>query len=255
MSGTILCLTFLQHQMKILYIFPHPDDECYGPAGAIYSQRQEGHEIHLLTLTKGGATKERFRLGLSVEKMGELRVMEMNEVAKILELSSLTVWDWTDSGMQDMDPRFMEKEIADFILELKPEVLVTYPVHGISGFHDHLVCHAVVKRVFLDLKDNPANQFLKRLAFYTVSDNDSPTFSPEGFVRMRHSLKERIDCEITISDEAFQKNLDALNCYKTYFEIIEASKIKDKLSKTIHFEFYNEDFKPALTGIEQNIEF
>jgi LmbE family N-acetylglucosaminyl deacetylase len=235
--------------MKILYIFPHPDDESYGPAGAMYAQRQEGHEVHLLTLTKGGATKERVRLGLSVEEMGEIRVFEMQEVAKVLNLSSLNIWDWTDNGMQEMDPRDMEKEIADFIMDLKPQIVVTYPVHGISGFHDHLVCHAIVKRAFLDLKENAENQFLKRLAFFTIIDNGSPTFSPEGIVRMRHSEEERIDCELNISDEAFQKNLDALDCYKTYQAVIEISKIKEKISKTVHYEFYNEAFSPRLKDI------
>jgi len=253
MSGAIMCLTFLLYHMKLLYIFPHPDDESYGPAGAMFAQKQEGHEVHLLTLTKGGATKERFQLGLSVEEMGELRVKEMQEVAKVLELSSLNIWDWTDNGMQDMDPRFMEKEIANFILELKPQIIITYPVHGISGFHDHLICHAVVKRVFLELKENPANQFLKRLAFFTIIDNGSPTFSPEGFVRMRHSAEERIDCELNISDEAFQKNLDALDCYKTYQAVIEISKIKEKIGKAIHYEFYNEVFSPRLNDISAEI--
>jgi LmbE family N-acetylglucosaminyl deacetylase len=239
--------------MKILYIFPHPDDESYGPAGAMYAQRQEGQEVHLLTLTKGGATKERHRLGLSIEEMGEIRVAEMMEVSKILELSSINVWDWTDSGMQDMDPRIMEKKIADFILELKPQIVVTYPVHGISGFHDHIVCHAIVKSAFLNLKDNPENSFLKRLAFYTIPDNGSPVFLKDGFVRMKHSVEERIDCEVVISDEAFQKNLDALDCYKTYQAVIEISKIKEKIGKTVHYEFYNEDYSPSLTSLTQNL--
>jgi LmbE family N-acetylglucosaminyl deacetylase len=253
MSGAVLCLTFLKFQMKILYIFPHPDDESYGPAGAMFAQKREGHEVHLLTLTKGGATKERFRLGLSVEEMGALRVSEMHEVAKVLELSSLSIWDWTDSGMQDMDPRIMEKEIANFILELKPEVVVTYPVHGISGFHDHLICHAIVKRVFLDLKENPENHFLKRLAFHTIPDDGSPIFLKGGYVRMKHSVEDRIDCEVSISEEAFQKNLDALDCYKSYQAVIEISKIKEKIGKTVHYEFFQEVFSPRLKDISAEI--
>ena len=58
--------------MKILYIFPHPDDESFGPANAMSKQRRQGHEVHLLTLTKGGATRQRHKYGYSVEEMGEL---------------------------------------------------------------------------------------------------------------------------------------------------------------------------------------
>ena len=149
---------------KILYIYPHPDDESFGPAAAMHSQIKQGHEVYLLTLTKGGATKQRFKLGLSVEEMGEVRYKEMLEVEKVLGLSGMTVLDFPDSGLKEMDPRILEKTIQEHIQQIKPEIVVTYPVHGISGFHDHLITHAVVKRVYLEMLDNPVN-FLKRLAF------------------------------------------------------------------------------------------
>ena len=59
--------------MKILYVFPHPDDESFGPARAIAAQVRAGHSVCLLTLTKGGATKERFKLGYTVQQMGDVR--------------------------------------------------------------------------------------------------------------------------------------------------------------------------------------
>ncbi len=36
--------------MRILYIFPHPDDESFGPARAMAAQRRQGHDVYLLTL-------------------------------------------------------------------------------------------------------------------------------------------------------------------------------------------------------------
>ena len=60
--------------MKILYIFPHPDDESFGVAHAMSKQRRQGHEVYLLTLTKGGATRQRFKYGYSVAEMGGMLV-------------------------------------------------------------------------------------------------------------------------------------------------------------------------------------
>jgi len=239
--------------MKILYIFPHPDDESYGPAAAMHQQIQQGHEVHLLTLTKGGATKERERLGLSIEEMGNLRESEMQTVAKVLHLSALTVWDWPDNSLQDIDPRNLERAIAAFIRQLQPEIVVSYPVHGISGFHDHLICHAVVKRVFLQLQDEGNNDYLRRLAFYTVLDHGQSTFSPDGFIRMRHSIQERIDCTINLTEENLSKNREALFCYKSYVQTIETSGILDKLGKHAHFEFYNEKFDPPLSSLTASL--
>ena len=59
--------------MRILYVFAHPDDESFGPARAISKQRRQGHEVYLLTLTRGGATRLRHKFGYSVDEMGEAK--------------------------------------------------------------------------------------------------------------------------------------------------------------------------------------
>ena len=128
--------------MRILYIYPHPDDESFGPAHVMHKQRRQGHEVHLLTLTRGGATRQRHKLGYTIEQMGAIRHEEMKTVARVLDLSSLTVLDLPDSGLKELDPRDIETVIREHVETLKPHVIVSYPVHGISGFHDHLVTHA-----------------------------------------------------------------------------------------------------------------
>jgi len=230
--------------MKILYVFPHPDDESYGPAGAIYQQLQAGHEVHLLTLTEGEATRMRHKLGLSKAEMGQVRRKEMEAVAQVLGLSSLTVWTWPDSQLQDLDPRPLVQELKAFIQQLKPEILVSYPVHGISGFHDHLVTHSLIKQCFLELKTE-GHSPIKRLAFYTIPDHGQATFSGD-FIRMRHTTKERIDCIEPLSAQAIQKNREALMAYESYQEVIEESGILNKLDEKAHYEFFQENFEPPV---------
>ena len=67
--------------MRILYVFAHPDDESFGPARVMSKQRRQGHEVYLLTLTRGGATRQRHKFGYSVDEMGEVRYKEMLDVA------------------------------------------------------------------------------------------------------------------------------------------------------------------------------
>ncbi|MBF0433606.1 MAG: PIG-L family deacetylase [Fibrobacteria bacterium] len=236
--------------MKILYIFPHPDDESFGPAAAIHSQLSQGHEVHLLTLTRGGATRQRHKLGLSVSEMGEVRYKEMLDVEKTLGLNSMTVLDYPDSGLQEMDPRELENTIKDFIKKMTPDVIVTYPVHGISGFHDHLVTHAVVKRVYLELKDEGAS-YLKRLAFVTVPDDGSPSWSGKGLPRLKLSGEELIDCIINLNDDDVNALKDALACYATYKETIEESGVVETIGDKLYFEFFQEDCKPVVDSITQ----
>ena len=195
---------------SFLYVFPHPDDESFGPAAAIHRQRREGHAVHLLTLTRGGATKVRFDLGLSIEAMGEVRRREMEAMAEVLALSSLTVLDLPDSGLAEMDPRELEAVVREHVVRLRPEIVVTYPVHGISGFHDHLVTHAVVKRAWCAMRDDGEGG--RRLAFHTLA-----AVPPgERPVHLNASAAASIDCYVQAAPADLEAQRAALACYGTY---------------------------------------
>jgi LmbE family N-acetylglucosaminyl deacetylase len=236
--------------MKILYIYPHPDDESFGPARAMSKQRRKGHEVYLLTLTKGGATRQRFKFGYSIEEMGEVRYKEMQEVARTLDLSGMTVLDLPDSGLKEMDPRDIEKVIVDEMERIQPQVVVTYAVHGISGFHDHLVSHAVVKRVFVELKEKAS--WLKRLAFHTLT---AETAEKSPHFRLNSSTGDEIDCIFQVDPRDIEKNLEALDCYVTFRETIEKTGIKDFVrEKDIVFEIFRENYDPPLSDLFERIK-
>jgi LmbE family N-acetylglucosaminyl deacetylase len=230
--------------MKALYVFPHPDDESFGVGHAMARQRRDGHEVHLLTLTRGGATKQRHRLEYSVEQMGEVRFREMQEVRKVLDLTSLIVLDFPDGGLKECDPRDLERAVREAVVRIEPHVLITYPVHGISGFHDHLVSHAVVKRVFVELEDTVPG--LQRLAFSTVTEalaKASPHFA------LSHSTESEIDCLLPVEPQDVETCRRALDCYETFQETIERSGIKGLLPEEVAFEFFQERFAPPVADL------
>lgn len=230
--------------MKVLYIFPHPDDESFGPAPAMVKQRRDGHEVYLLTLTKGGATKQREKFGYTVSEMGEVRFEEMKNVAKVLNLSGMEVLDLPDSGMKEMYPEEIEKVIEEHIEKIKPDVVVTYAVHGISGFHDHLVTHAAVKSVYCRMKKSAG--YLKRRAFFTLSEEDA---AKQKHFRISGSKDDEIDIIETADDSDIVKVREALDCYVTFKATIDASDIKNQLSKDVKFEIFKESYSPKLKNI------
>jgi LmbE family N-acetylglucosaminyl deacetylase len=230
--------------MKIIYIYPHPDDESFGSAHAIAKQRRQGHEVYLLTLTKGGATRQRHKYGYSIEEMGDVRFAEMQNVARVLDLTGMTVLDLPDSGLKEMDPRDIETVVEQHIQHIKPDVVITYPVHGISGFHDHLVTHAVVKRVYLNLK--PSSPHLKRLAFLTITEEQA---SQTALFHLNASTPGEIDCVFQTGDADIETARKALECYVTFQETIEKSGIKDFITHEIYYEIFQEQHDPPLADI------
>lgn len=229
--------------MRILYVFSHPDDESFGPSLAIAAQRRAGHEVYLLTLTRGEATKVRHKFGWSLEQMGEARYREMLAVKQTLDLSDMRVLTFADGKLKELDPWSIEEAVRNEILRVKPHVVVTYPVHGVSGFHDHIITHTTVTRAYLELK-GPEHSWLQRLAYFTLA-----TAPAEFPWHLNVTKPEEIDCtfEVTESDmELFHK---ALDCYVTYAEVIASTKIHDFFGKDVHFEIFREDHKPPLTDL------
>lgn len=229
--------------MRILYVFPHPDDESFGPARAIAAQRRQGHEVYLLTLTRGEATKVRQKLGWTLEQMGEARHRELEAVAETLDLTDLRVLPLPDSGLKELDPWTIETAIREEVARVAPHVLVTFPVHGISGFPDHIVTHFAVTRVYLELRggDHP---WLQRLAFFTIAS------APADFPwHVNVTATAEIDCICQVMDADMERFHNALDCYVTYADVIARTRVHEVFDRDVHFELFREDHKPPLTDL------
>jgi len=232
-----------------LYVFPHPDDECFGPAPAIARQRRTGHDVHLLTLTRGEATSQRERLGYSKDEMAQTRYEEMQDVANVLELTSLTVLEYPDGQLAELDPIRLEEEVAQRIHEIEPDLVVSYPVHGVSGHPDHLVAHAVVKRVVCALRTD-GTWYPRRLAFFTLAPPSDEVVRAE---HLSHSPEALIDCVETISESDIETARDALHRYVTYRPVIDEQKPLRAVGSGIAFELFGERYDPPLSALHDDL--
>lgn len=235
--------------VRHLYVFPHPDDESFGPSLAISSQRRNGDEVHLLTLTRGGATKQRHELGLSIQEMGAVRANEMECVRKVLELTTFALHDLPDGGLHRENPLELESVVEAAIHRVRPHVVVTYGVHGVSGFADHLVTHAVVKRVFCALRARGEIEELRRLAFFTVL----PTDEPDARFSLKASDPEDIGALVPVDAEDIARARRSLDCYETYQSVIEDAKPLERVGSRVPFELFGESFDPPLSSLSDSL--
>lgn len=234
--------------MTLLYIFPHPDDESFGPAPVIARQVREGHDVHLLTLTKGGATKVRHDLGLSVDEMGARREAEMRCVADALGLD-LTVLDFPDGGLADLDPRDLEHVIERKIEAVRPDVVVTYAYHGISGHPDHLVTHAVVKRAYCATRDELAGRGPRRLALFTLIEGEIE----DAPVNLRGVPRAQIGALVPFADADREAAERALACYETYADVIAAHRPLRQVAAGVPFVLFDEDHDTPLDSLTDDL--
>ncbi|HYE57946.1 MAG TPA: PIG-L family deacetylase [Rhodothermales bacterium] len=235
--------------MVLLAIFPHPDDESFGPAPALARLLREGHDVHLLTLTHGEATKERERYGYSKEEMGAQRRREMDCVARTLGLTSMEVLALPDGELANLDPRAVETPIRDAVCRTQPDVILTYPVHGISGHPDHLVTHAAVKRVFVEEREAKKAP-LRRLAFFGLPPADDPNRPPH----LRPTPLERFAGVMAVSEADLEVSARTLDCYTTYAEVVRRHDPLRQVREGLWFELFDEPVAPRRSHLLEGLE-
>ena len=234
--------------MTLLYVFPHPDDESFGPGPAIARQTREGHDVHVLTLTKGGATKVRHDLDLSVEEMGEVRAEETRCAVEALGATS-TILDFPDGGLVALDPRDLEHVIERKIEAVLPDVVVTYAHHGNSGHPDHLTTHAVVKRAYCAACDELAGRSPRRLAFFTLVEGEIE----DAPVDLTGVPRAALGAVVPFSDEDRQRAEAALACYETYAEVVEAHRPLRQVEDGVAFVLFGETHDEPLGSLTDDL--
>ena len=150
--------------------------------------------------------------------------------------------------MKEMNPIEIERIVKEHIREVKPDVVVTYAVHGISGFEDHLVQHAVVKRVYCEMKELEYD-YPRRLAFFTHYSEKEV----ESKFNLTSSKIEEIDCFVEATEEDMEKFEAALNCYETYQQVIEESGVRKAVSGKVPFEFFQEAIDPPAATLTEGL--
>ena len=125
--------------LKLMAVFPHPDDESLGMGGTLAKYAAEGIEIHLVCATRG----ERGWPGSpdtnpGLRALGKIREGELRCAAQALELSELTFLDYLDGDVDQADPQEITTAITRQIRRVQPQVVVTFAPDGAYGHPDHI---------------------------------------------------------------------------------------------------------------------
>jgi LmbE family N-acetylglucosaminyl deacetylase len=174
---------------KILAIFAHPDDESFGPGGFLAKKTKTGAEVHLLCMTRGQAGNNETNRNTS-----EVRTEELQTAAKILGITQVEFFDFKDGCLCNGDIAPLMKTITEKVESLKPDILVTFNLNGVSGHVDHIAVASAVTKVFDETK------IAEKLYYFTESKALSDKMQ-HYFIYFPHGeIREKVDEVVDISD-------------------------------------------------------
>ncbi|MFF7274198.1 N-acetyl-1-D-myo-inositol-2-amino-2-deoxy-alpha-D-glucopyranoside deacetylase [Streptomyces griseorubiginosus] len=153
-----------QPARRLLLVHAHPDDESINNGATMARYAAEGARVTLVTCTLGelGEVIPPELRHLSGPALGEHRRGELTAAMRELGVTDFRLLGgagrYQDSGMMGLpdndDPAcFWQADVdqaaaalVEVILEVRPQVLVTYDDHGGYGHPDHIQAHRVAMR-------------------------------------------------------------------------------------------------------------
>lgn len=126
-----------EQQGGLAAVFAHPDDESFGCAGAMALARDADAPVRLLVATRGEAGTPD---GTPDEELVLTREEELRAAARAIGLDEVTMLEgYADGGVADRPFEQLVQEIAIWLAARRPQAVVTFGPHGVTGHPDHIV--------------------------------------------------------------------------------------------------------------------
>lgn len=162
---------------SILFVYAHPDDETFTAGITISKYAQETDAaIHVVSATRGQAGKPGNPPLCTVEELPQVRERELREACAILGVTTVELWDYEDKKLDQVPVSELAAHVHAAIARLRPQAVVTFAPHGISGHPDHKAISAAVTQAIQTL---PEGSPVRKLYYATrASDRTFGAIQP-----------------------------------------------------------------------------
>jgi LmbE family N-acetylglucosaminyl deacetylase len=125
-------------------VFAHPDDESFSAGGTLARYADQGVELTLVTATHGEAGAVG-RAPVEPQGLAAWREGELRAAAAALGIRHVRLLGLPDGALPERNED-LAVAIREALREIRPEVVLTEDVQGITGHPDHIaVTQAVVR--------------------------------------------------------------------------------------------------------------
>ena len=137
----------IDNSTGILAIFAHPDDEI-GVSSTLAYYSDKGVRTVLLCATRGEVATIFCDDCATRENLAQVRTGELECACAHIGIRELRWLDWPDGGVKDLPRREAVGQLVRQIRDLRPDVIITHPEHGLYPHPDHLAIWEVVREAF-----------------------------------------------------------------------------------------------------------
>jgi LmbE family N-acetylglucosaminyl deacetylase len=244
---------------RLAAVFAHPDDDTFGLAGTLAMGRGD-IEYTAIVATSGEAGQISDPSLATRENLAAVREGEEQEALRAAGAIDARVHllHYPDGGLQDVPRMRLVDDVAGFLKEALPQVVVTFGPEGITKHDDHITIGAAATEAFHKARAESAETDPKgafqRLLYVAIpgseldrfwenlrargidsGDPDDP-FMPRGVPD--RTITHRVDCS-----SVWKAKLEALRAHRTQREEVE--QIPEDLQEAMFgVEWFVQAFPP-----------
>ena len=172
--------------LKLLAVFPHPDDETLGLGSTMARYSAEGVGTYLVCATRGERgwfDSEGPNPGL--DSVARIREAELRCAAEQLGLHEVCFLDYIDGDVDQAEPKEIIGKIVAHVRRIKPDVVVTFSPDGAYGHPDHIALSQFTNAALVCAADGnvPSSEPPHRVSkfYYMVDSLDVVQAANEAF--------------------------------------------------------------------------
>jgi len=137
-------------ERRLLAVFPHPDDESYGPAGTLARAGADPDTaVVVFCMTRGEASKIGTERGISRDEVAELRRERLMRVSDHLKLDAMLIGEEPDGKMAYRPLDHVSASIFAVLEAFRPQVVIAHDPRGVNAHPDHIATHWALRHALL----------------------------------------------------------------------------------------------------------
>ena len=219
----------------ILGIWAHPDDEVFASGGLMADAVRRGDRVVCLHLTHGEAGLY-YRQVWPARELASLRSAELATSLARLGVSEQRFLDLPDGGLRLVAWEDMVARLHDELVDVDPDVIVTFGPDGFTGHPDHKAVSAWVSTA-VRLWNRRRARVLHAVVPRSWEETIVARLNEFDFFRPGHpKFSGASDTTIHLDEELVTAKVDALRAHESQMEPL--------------FEAYGEDFFRSILSTE-----
>ena len=228
----------------ILGIWAHPDDEAFTSGGLMADAVRRGDRVVCLHLTRGEAGLYH-RQVWPARELAAVRSAELAAALARLGISEQRFLDLPDGGLCLVAWDDVVARLHDELVEVDPDVVVTFGSDGFTGHPDHKALSTWVSTA-VRLWDKPRARVLQTVVPRAWEETVVHRLNEFDFFWPGHpEVSGRSDVVVRLDDELLDAKVDALKAHASQMEALFDAYGDAFFRSILATEIYQAGVRPA----------